>query len=238
MLDDPLPDRQRERARIALASAESLLEILNDILDFSKLEAHQIRVCEESVDVRRLVDEVMELMAPAAGRKGLELGLEVGAAVPEAVATDPMRLRQVLTNLLSNATKFTEAGRGRGARRLFAPTRAGSLAVEVEDTGIGIAEAQREQIFQHFVQADNSLTRRAGGTGLGLAISRQLVELMGGTIAVRSVPGMGSTFSFSVPARPAPASAAEAPAAGGARAGDAARRCGCSSPRTTPPTST
>ena len=211
MLDDPLPDRQRERARIALASAESLLEILNDILDFSKLEAHQIRVCEESVDVRRLAAEVIDLMAPAAERKGLALRLEIDAAVPEAVATDPMRLRQVLTNLLSNATKFTEAG-SIDVRIGYSADAGGTLAVEVEDTGIGIGEAQREQIFLHFVQADNSLTRRVGGTGLGLAISRQLVELMGGTIAVRSVPGMGSTFSFSVPARPAPASAAEAQA--------------------------
>ena len=108
MLDDPLPERQRERAKIALASAQSLLQILNDILDFSKLEAHQIRVCEENVDARALIDDVMELMAAPAEQKGLSLSVEVDAGVPERIFVDPMRLRQVLTNLLSNATKFTD----------------------------------------------------------------------------------------------------------------------------------
>jgi CheY-like chemotaxis protein len=213
MLDDPLPEKQRERAKIALASAQSLLQILNDILDFSKLEARQIRVCEENVDVRRLIDEVMELMAAPAEQKGLRLGVEVAESVPKRIFADPMRLRQVLTNLLSNATKFTEAGEVR-VRVGYAPEGAeGRLEVEVEDTGIGIAQAHIEQIFQDFVQADNSLTRRAGGTGLGLAISRQLVELMGGALTVRSVPGMGSTFRFSVRTRPAPAAAPELAAA-------------------------
>ena len=138
--------------------------------------------------------------------------------MPERIFADPMRLRQVLTNLLSNATKFTEAGEVR-VRVGYAPEgEAGRLEVEVEDTGIGIAEAHIEQIFQDFVQADDSLTRRAGGTGLGLAISRQLVELMGGTLTVRSVPGMGSTFAFSIRTRPAPAVAAEPPGGGSGRA--------------------
>ena len=215
MLDDPLPEKQRERGKIALASAQSLLQILNDILDFSKLEAKQIRVCEENVEVRRLVDEVMELMAAPAEQKGLGLGVEVEAGVPERIFADQMRLRQVLTNLLSNATKFTDAGEVR-VRVGYAPEGdAGRLTVEVEDTGIGIAEAHLEEIFLDFVQADDSLTRRAGGTGLGLAISRQLVELMGGELTVRSVPGMGSTFAFSVRTRMAPAVAAEAPVAEG-----------------------
>ena len=154
----------------------------------------------------------MALMAAPAEQKGLGLGQEVAAAVPERIFADPMRLRQVLTNLVSNATKFTEAGEVT-VRVDYAGE--GRLEVEVEDTGIGIAEAQREEIFQHFVQADNSLTRRAGGTGLGLAISRQLVELMGGTIGVRSVPGMGSTFAFAIRARPAPAVAPAPPVAAG-----------------------
>jgi signal transduction histidine kinase/CheY-like chemotaxis protein len=209
MIDDPVPQKQHERARIALASAENLLEILNDILDYSKLEAKQIRVVEELVDVRRLVGEVAALMEPAAAAKGLALGVEIAEAVPAAVTVDPMRLRQVLTNLLSNATKFTEAGTI-AVRVGYAPSGGGSLEVEVEDTGIGIGEAEREQIFLHFVQVDNSLTRRAGGTGLGLAISKQLVELMGGEISVRSVPGMGSCFAFTVEARRAPASAVPA----------------------------
>ena len=132
--------------------------------------------------------------------------------MPERVFADPMRLRQVLTNLLSNATKFTDRGEVRVRVGYLPEGDAGELAVEVEDTGIGIAEAQLEQIFEDFVQADGALSRRAGGTGLGLAICRQLAGLMGGAVSVRSVPGMGSTFRFTVRARPAPAVAAEPPA--------------------------
>ena len=157
--------------------------------------------------------------------------------MPERVFADPMRLRQVLTNLLSNATKFTDRGEVRVRVGYLPDGEAGELAVEVEDTGIGIAEAQLEQIFEDFVQADESLTRRAGGTGLGLAICRQLVGLMGGAVGVRSVPGMGIDL---------PLHGARAPGAGGGRraageragSGAGCRRCGCSSPRTTPPTST
>ena len=204
MLDDPLPEKQRERAKIALGSAQSLLQILNDILDFSKLEAKQIRIAEENVDVRRLFDDVMELMATPAEQKGLGLHVAVDAGVPERVFADPMRLRQVMSNLLSNATKFTDRGEVRVRVAYLPDGETGQLEVEVEDTGIGIAEANLEAIFEDFVQADDSLTRRAGGTGLGLAICRQLVELMGGTLGVRSVPGMGSTFRFVVRAAPAP----------------------------------
>jgi PAS domain S-box-containing protein len=208
MLDEPLPPKQRERARVALGSAQSLLQILNDILDFSKLEANQIRVSEESVRIRQLVAEVMELMAAGSAQKGLALIHQVADTVPEWIVTDPMRLRQILTNLLSNATKFTEEGRVT-VRVGYAPSASGGdLRVEVEDTGIGIAEEHRGRIFHDFVQADNSLTRRAGGTGLGLAISKQLVELMGGTIAVRSVPGEGSRFDFTIHAPPGAAPAA------------------------------
>jgi signal transduction histidine kinase/CheY-like chemotaxis protein len=218
MLEAPLSRRQRERATIALASARSLLEILNDILDFSKLEANQIRISTASVAVRPLAAEVIDLMRPDAAARGLDLSCAVDDAVPEWVATDGMRLRQVLTNLVSNATKFTVAGQV-VVRIDYAAARGGELRVEVEDTGIGIAEAQHARIFQQFVQADTSLTRRAGGTGLGLAISKQLVELMGGAIGLRSVPGMGSTFCFRLPAPPAdpPALAAsDAPSFAGA----------------------
>jgi signal transduction histidine kinase/ActR/RegA family two-component response regulator len=200
MLEEPLPDRQRERATIALASARGLLEILNDILDFSRLEAGGLRVVDDLVDPRDLVAEVMDLMAPNAGKKGLVLGQEIADAVPPLIRTDPVRLRQVLTNLVSNATKFTEEGqvvvrigyeRGAGG---------GTLEVEVEDSGVGIAPDQHERIFEQFVQVDTSFARRTGGTGLGLAICRQIIERMGGSMRVRSVPGMGSTFRFTVPA--------------------------------------
>ena len=214
MLDDPLPEPQRERAQIALSSAENLLEILNDILDFSKLEAGQIRIAEESFDVRTLISDVIDLMAASAEQKGLALSGAIADAVPARITGDPMRLRQVLLNLISNAIKFTETGTIE-VRADHVPAE-DALHVEVEDTGIGIPAEQREAIFQRFVQADNSLTRRAGGTGLGLAISRQLVELMGGTIRLRSVPGMGSCFSFSVAtgpaAQPAPLAASPEPA--------------------------
>jgi CheY-like chemotaxis protein len=218
MLDEPLPEKQRERAEIALASARGLLQILNDILDFSKLEAALIRLSEEETAVRPLFEEVVALMAPAAAEKGIALGCEVADAVPERVTIDAMRLRQVLTNLLSNATKFTEEG-AISVRADFARRRGeGRLCVEVSDTGIGIAAEQTGQVFEQFVQIDSSLSRRSGGTGLGLAIVKQLVELMGGEISVTSAPGKGSVFRFSIRARPCAAARSEdrAPAPGAA----------------------
>jgi CheY-like chemotaxis protein len=157
-------------------------------------------------------------MEPGAAEKGLALSCTVSEAVPAWVMADPMRLRQVLTNLVSNAIKFTEAGEV-AVRVGHAPDGGGELRVEVEDTGIGIAPAQQERIFEEFVQADTALTRRAGGTGLGLAISRQLVELMGGSMRLRSVPGMGSTFGFTIAA---PAAGGPEEAARPGPAGDAA----------------
>ena len=239
MLDEPLPERQRERATIALASARNLLEILNDILDFSKLEAGQIRIVTESVAVRPLVAEVMELMAPNAAKKGLALTHRVADAVPARVETDPARLRQVLTNLVSNATKFTEAGEvavrvdydaAAGRRRSRSRSRTPASASPPE---------QHERVFEQFVQADTSLTRRAGGTGLGLAICRQLVERMGGAdvAAQRARHGQhlrlhpaGAGASRRGPSRPP----RPRPVARGGRAA----RCTCSSPRTIRPTST
>jgi two-component system sensor histidine kinase/response regulator len=204
MLDDPLSDRQRERATIARASARGLLQILNDILDLSKLEAQAIQIRAESLRPRQVIREVMDLMAAGAEQKGLSLACQFSERVPEWVVADPMRLRQVLTNVVSNATKFTEAGR----IAVRVDHARGALRVEVEDTGIGIPPEMCSRIFESFVQADTSLTRRSGGTGLGLAISKQLVELMGGRISVRSRPGAGSTFSFSIGAPPGVAPAA------------------------------
>lgn len=215
MLESPLSAKQRERAEIALNSAHSLLQILNDILDFSKLEASQIRLSEEDVDVGVLLDEVVALMAAGAEQKGLTLSHKVNASVPETVVTDPMRLRQVLINLVSNATKFTETGEI--AIHVGYVAEADKLEVEVSDTGIGLTEDQCGRIFQHFVQADNSLSRRAGGTGLGLAITKQLVELMGGRIGVDSKPGVGSVFRFSIYARPGALAVRPAPVAAAVR---------------------
>jgi len=201
MLDDPLPAQQRERARIALASAESLLGILNDILDFSKLEAAQVALGAEPVEIRSLVAQVMDLMSPNAMRKGLSISHRVSAAVPRFIVGDPVRVRQIVTNFLSNATKFTERGEIAVRVDYSGPPAGGILSIEVEDTGIGVSPEHQDAIFQRFIQADDSLARRAGGTGLGLAISSQLAELMGGQVSMRSVLGMGSTFRLEFPTR-------------------------------------
>ncbi|MBB5222447.1 hypothetical protein HNP73_002383 [Amaricoccus macauensis] len=201
MLDDPLPPQQRERGRIALASAEALLEILNDILDFSKLEAQQVMLGHEPVDIRVLVAELMDLMSPNAIGKGLSISHKVMAAVPRFVLGDRLRLRQIVTNFLSNATKFTDRGEIMLVVDYVGEVTGGTLVIEVEDTGIGISHEHQSEIFQRFMQADDSLARRAGGTGLGLAICAQLAELMGGHVSVRSVVGMGSTFRVEIPSR-------------------------------------
>ena len=160
--------------------------------------------------------------------------------MPDRIIADPMRLRQILTNLVSNATKFTEAGHVRVVVDYRPRGDDGELIVEVEDTGIGIAPEHHGSIFQHFVQADNSFTRRAGGTGLGLAISKQLAELMDGTIEVRSTPGVGSTFRLAIPARAGSAEATDsaAPEAELEPARGRAAPCASCSPRTTRPTAT
>lgn len=199
MLDGDLTAEQRERAVLALGSAERLLDILNDILDFSRLEAEQIRMKSEPVAIHDLVCEVAALMAAAAARKGVEFRVDIDPSVPNMVLIDALRLRQVLANLASNAIKFTEEGEILVAVRHDSVL--GRLYVTVRDSGIGIAPEQLDRIFQDFVQADNSLTRKVGGTGLGLAISRQLVELMGGSLEVESTVGAGSTFSFSIRAQ-------------------------------------
>ncbi len=182
-------------------AANNLLGIINDILDFSKIEAGKLDV--ESVPFR--LDEVLEsladLLSIRADERGIELLFDLGPDVPLALVGDAMRLGQVCTNLVNNALKFTEAGgevivRIRSEERSDAEIR---LLVEVQDTGIGMADEQCGRLFQSFSQADASTTRRYGGTGLGLAISKQLVELMGGTIGVRSREGEGSTFYFDVP---------------------------------------
>lgn len=201
MLDDPLPPQARERARIALASAEALLQILNDILDFSKLEARQVMLGTEPVDIRALIAELMKLMSPNAISKGLSVSHKVTAAVPRYVLADPLRVRQIVTNFLSNATKSTDRGEIVVAVDYTGEVTDGVLSIEVEDTGIGVSHEQQAAIFQSFVQADTSLARRAGGTGLGLAICSQLAELMGGRVSVRSVLGMGSTFRVEIPSR-------------------------------------
>jgi len=197
LLDTELSDEQREYAEIIDSSGRGLLEIINDILDFSKIEAGRMDLQVVDFDLRRAVREVLGSFAEAAQAKGLELLCLVRHDVPSALRGDPGRLRQVLTNLVGNAVKFTDEGEV-VLRVTLGESDEDATVVrfEVRDTGIGIDTELQPRLFQSFVQADGSNARRHGGTGLGLAISRRLVSLMGGEIDVESQPGRGSRFFF------------------------------------------
>jgi two-component system, sensor histidine kinase and response regulator len=213
LLDTPLDDEQREYAETVRYSGQSLLAILNDILDFSKIEAGSLDLEIIPFDLRREVEEVAALLAARAHEKGLELASFVEPGTPTAVRGDPFRLRQVLTNVLGNAIKFTEEGEVSLRAELVEDTPDAVTALfEVSDTGIGMSEDQRSRLFKPFTQADASTTRRYGGTGLGLAISKQLVLMMGGEIGVRSEPGAGSTFWFTIRLEKRPEGEQKAPA--------------------------
>ena len=199
LMESPLNAEQRHHASLAYESAESLLTVIDDILDFSKIEAGKLDFEEVEFPVGETLAAAIELLQKTAQQKGLKLTLEVAPEVPATVRGDPGRLRQVLTNLVSNAIKFTTAG---GVRvRVTREPAAGEqvrLTCAVSDTGIGIDPEGLQRLFLPYVQADRSTTRRFGGTGLGLAICRRLVELMGGVIAAESTPGLGSTFRFTI----------------------------------------
>jgi signal transduction histidine kinase/ActR/RegA family two-component response regulator len=194
-----LEEPQRHYANLAYESAESLLTIIGDILDFSKIEAGKLDFEEVEFSLRETLGAAVELLTATAQRKGLKLTLDLAPELPATVRGDPGRLRQVLTNLVSNALKFTATGEVRiTVTRESAPDGQVRLACAVRDTGIGIEAGSLQRLFLPYVQADTSTTRRFGGTGLGLAICRRLVELMGGAITVESVVGEGSTFRFTV----------------------------------------
>ncbi|MCB1956531.1 MAG: PAS domain-containing protein [Rhodocyclaceae bacterium] len=203
VLDTTLDDEQREYLTTVRSSADALLVILNDILDFSKIEAGKLELEQIEFSPRSIVSEVAKTMALRIHQKGLSLFFRAAPGVPESCIGDPGRVRQILLNLLGNAAKFTESGHI-GITVDLKPVDGGRvlLIFEVMDSGIGIAESQQRHIFGAFAQADSSTTRRFGGTGLGLAICRRLVEIMGGEIGVRSQPGAGSTFRFSVNVEP------------------------------------
>jgi two-component system sensor histidine kinase/response regulator len=207
LLQTDLLPQQREYAQTAASSGEALLGVINDILDFSKIEAGKLELDQHDFDLRDAVEDVCEMLAPQAHGKGLELTAFVADDVPAAVVGDRGRVRQIVTNLVSNAVKFTHRGEV-SVRVELAALEGGeaTLRFEVADSGIGIEPVALDTLFESFSQADTSTTRRYGGTGLGLAISRQLVQLMGGDITAESQPGQGSRFSFTV-RLPAPATA-------------------------------
>jgi signal transduction histidine kinase/CheY-like chemotaxis protein len=200
LLNTELTPEQEEFAETVRTCAEGLLTIINDILDFSKIEAGKLQIACAAFDLRLLIEDVLEILAPKADEKGIELILEYPPHLPECFCGDAGRIRQVITNLIGNAVKFTPGGhvlvtvscQARGGHKT-------NVQVSVEDTGVGISPENISLLFQKFSQVDNSPTRKHGGTGLGLAISKQLIELMGGTIAAESTPGNGSTFSFNLP---------------------------------------
>ena len=220
-LGGALPAREHQYIAKANAAARNLLGVLNDILDFSKIEAGRLEVERTEFSLHDALERVTDVVALHAAEKGLELVVDVDPALPARHVGDPTRLMQVLTNLLSNAVKFTEAGHV--LLRVLPSTAAPAspdetrLRFEVVDTGIGLSEEQQARLFEAFTQADASTTRRFGGTGLGLVICRRLLDLMGGTIGVRSRVGAGSVFWFELPLGhppvPAPALAPLLPAA-------------------------
>lgn len=199
VLDTDLDPEQRDYLATARGSADALMRIINDILDFSKIEAGKMSLNPHAFEIGSLVEEAIHTLDPMARNKGLELAHEIHPSVPATVIADPLRVRQVILNLMHNAIKFTEWGRVEVSARL-AEMRGSEvvLCFSVRDSGIGLPEAQQTVIFEAFRQADGSTTRRYGGTGLGLSISKRLVDLMGGQMWVESEPGQGSTFHFTI----------------------------------------
>jgi signal transduction histidine kinase/DNA-binding response OmpR family regulator len=194
-IDGPMNEEQQQDILQVNRSGQSLLTLINQILDLSKIEAGKMELTIERIDLPTLITSVLESISPLAQEKGLRIDTRFAPGLP-AVEADAGRLKQILINLLSNAVKFTE----RGHIEVIAQPSGRMVRIAVKDTGIGISAEAQKVIFEEFVQGDGSSTRRHGGTGLGLSIVRKLVEMHGGAVAVVSEPGMGSTFTFTVPA--------------------------------------
>ena len=200
LLETELAPEQRTYVEAIEKSGGALLALIEDILDFSKIESGTITLEEDEVEPRAVVEGIVELLAPRAHAKGIEIVAAFQPDTPEVVLADAMRLRQILINLVGNAVKFTETGGVRVDVRPVEGRGRRTLLFEVRDTGVGVPQDKREEIFIDFAQADSSHARRFGGTGLGLAISRRLVAAMGGEIGVDAPPGGGSLFWFTLPA--------------------------------------
>jgi signal transduction histidine kinase/CheY-like chemotaxis protein len=203
VLTTDLQKTQRDYLKNVSRSAYNLLNIINDILDFSKIEAGKLLIDEMPFNLSELIEETVEILSIKAEEKGLEVVCSIDPGLPSQLIGDPLRIKQVLTNLMGNAIKFTSRG------EVFVMVQPNGvhncngnmcmdIDITVKDTGIGISDDKLHAIFESFTQADNSTTRKYGGTGLGLTISRSLVELMGGRLAVDSIPGHGSSFTFSI----------------------------------------
>ncbi|MBI3367153.1 MAG: response regulator, partial [Burkholderiales bacterium] len=222
--ESALTPTQQRQVRLFQEAGHTLHELINDLLDLSKIEAGRLELEREAFSLHRVLEGVVELLRPHAERKGLVLAIELAPDLPDGVQGDRRRLERAVTNLVGNAVKFT----ARGEVRLRAEpdaTLADGVSIAVSDSGIGIAPSKLETIFEPFSQADGSVTRMYGGTGLGLAITRSVAELMGGAVAVRSTPGLGSVFTLRLPlpraavapARPRPGAAAVGPTSSGAQ---------------------
>jgi two-component system sensor histidine kinase/response regulator len=199
MLDTRLSSTQREYAETIRVSADSLLTVINDILDFSKIEAGKLAIEAIEMDLRTCVDEIAAGIAFHAAAKNLELIVDIDPVVPTLVVGDPQRIRQCLTNFVSNAIKFTHEGEVELTVKTVSSETKDALRFAVRDTGTGIAPQVLGTLFNPFVQADGSIARKFGGTGLGLSIVKKLIDMMGGEIGVDSKPGVGSTFWFELP---------------------------------------
>ena len=191
-----------DAAKIVRSNGEHLLQLINDILDLSRVEAGKFELHPVVVSPCQLIAEVTSLMRVRAEGEGLSFKAEYAGPIPESITTDPVRVRQILINLVGNAIKFTEQGEVRVVARLYGEESLPKLQIQVIDTGIGLSQEQQAKLFKPFSQADSSATRRFGGTGLGLAISRKQAEGLGGEIHVSSAPGAGSTFTLTLPTGP------------------------------------
>jgi PAS domain S-box-containing protein len=197
----PLTAEQKQCAEVIRTSGDALLSLINDLLDFSKMESGKLDLEDIPMSMEKLASDAIRITLPAAQRKGITVAYVPAPGTPAGARGDPTRIRQILLNLVGNAVKFTAQGSVTIKTGLVA--NGGRVRFEVVDTGIGLSEPDRQKLFQPFTQVDGSITRRFGGTGLGLAICRKLVDRMGGSIGVDSVPGRGSTFWFEIPYRPA-----------------------------------